>query len=116
MKKCVHVTHNGKVILKGKKDTTVGSWLAKIVKVENLGNQNQIIQNNYNQIILAAEIEATCTQKELVRLLNDTYKNHLMSGLSGAGPSFLMTLWDMLIPQAKSTINMLRNSRMNPLF
>jgi hypothetical protein len=43
-----------------------------------------------------------------------TFKNHLISGLSTTDPNFPMHLWDRLLPQAVLTLNLLRTSRINP--
>ena len=43
-----------------------------------------------------------------------TYKDHLIAGLSSYNPSFLLHLWDQLIPQATLTFNLLQPSRINP--
>ena len=43
-----------------------------------------------------------------------TYKNHLISGLASTDPKFPLHLWDRLIVQATLTLNLLRNSRLNP--
>ena len=43
-----------------------------------------------------------------------TFKNHFVAGLSTVHPEFPITEWDRLVPQAEMTLNMLRNSRMNP--
>ena len=42
------------------------------------------------------------------------HKNHLIVEIIGTDPSFPMMLWDKLIPQASTTINLPRNSRINP--
>ena len=40
-----------------------------------------------------------------------TWKHHFIAGLSSCDPSFPMGAWDLLIPQANITINLLRSSR-----
>ena len=42
-----------------------------------------------------------------------TFKDHLIAGLSSADPSFPMHLWCRLIPQATTTLNLLRPSTVN---
>jgi hypothetical protein len=44
----------------------------------------------------------------------DTWKCHFISGLSSVDPRFPMHLWCRLIPQATTTLNLLRPSRINP--
>jgi hypothetical protein len=43
-----------------------------------------------------------------------TFKNHLVAILCGTHPDFPLRLWDRLLPQAQLTLNLLRQSRINP--
>ena len=43
-----------------------------------------------------------------------TYKDHLISGMSSCDPNFPLHLWDCLIPHATLPLNFLRPSRLNP--
>ena len=43
-----------------------------------------------------------------------TWKDHFIAGLSSLDPNFPMHLWCRLIPQATTTLNLLRQSRINP--
>jgi hypothetical protein len=43
-----------------------------------------------------------------------TFKEHFVAGLSSVDPSFPMHLWDILLPQAEITLNLLRTSRLHP--
>ena len=43
-----------------------------------------------------------------------TFKNHFLSELSTVDPTFPVTEWDCLLPQAELTLNLLRSSRVNP--
>ena len=43
-----------------------------------------------------------------------TFKNHLIAGLCSCDPSFPITEWDRLLPQAVLTLNLLRAARVNP--
>ena len=43
-----------------------------------------------------------------------TWKNHFLAGLASTDPDFPIHLWDRLIQQATTTLNLLRNSRVNP--
>ena len=43
-----------------------------------------------------------------------TFKNHFVAGLATIHPEYPITEWDRLVPQAEMTLNMLRNSRVNP--
>jgi hypothetical protein len=43
-----------------------------------------------------------------------SFKDHLIAGLCSTDKAFPMHLWDRILPQAVITLNMLRNSRINP--
>jgi hypothetical protein len=43
-----------------------------------------------------------------------TWKNHFLAGLSSVNPRFPLRLWCQLLPQAELTLNLLRQSRVNP--
>jgi hypothetical protein len=43
-----------------------------------------------------------------------TIKDHLISVLCGTDDNFPAKLWDKLMPQVELTINLLRQSRINP--
>ena len=43
-----------------------------------------------------------------------TAKNHLAAGWWSTDPDFPMHLWDKTLPQAELTLNLLRQSRVNP--
>jgi hypothetical protein len=43
-----------------------------------------------------------------------TWKNHFIAILAAADDGFPLHLWDMLVPQANITLNLLRGSRINP--
>jgi hypothetical protein len=43
-----------------------------------------------------------------------TFKDHFVAVLCGADKGFPFNLWDLLLPQAKNMLNMLRLSRMTP--
>jgi hypothetical protein len=43
-----------------------------------------------------------------------TWKNHFCSGLVTCDPKFPLTEWDLLMPQADITLNLLRSSRRQP--
>jgi len=43
-----------------------------------------------------------------------TWKNHFCSGLATCDPKFPLTEWDLLMPQADITLNLLRASRRQP--
>jgi hypothetical protein len=43
-----------------------------------------------------------------------TIKEHFVLGLSSVYPAFPLHLWDILLPQAEITLNLLRTSRLHP--
>ena len=43
-----------------------------------------------------------------------TFKSHFIVGLSTTHPNFPLKQWDMLLPQAVLTLNLLRPSRLHP--
>ena len=43
-----------------------------------------------------------------------TWKKHFIAGLCSTDPSFPMAEWDRLVKQGEITLNLLRNSRVNP--
>ena len=43
-----------------------------------------------------------------------TFKNHFIAGLCSVDKNFPLHLWDKLLPQAETTLNLLRGSRLNP--
>ena len=43
-----------------------------------------------------------------------TFKNHLISGLSTCDASFPSLLWNKIVPQAQDSLNMLLTSRVHP--
>ena len=44
-----------------------------------------------------------------------TYKDHLIAGLSSCDPNFPFHFWDRLIPHATLTLNLLCPSCLNPI-
>jgi hypothetical protein len=43
-----------------------------------------------------------------------TFKNHFIAGLCSVDPNFPLRLWDRLLPQVTITLNLVRQSRLNP--
>jgi Reverse transcriptase (RNA-dependent DNA polymerase) len=43
-----------------------------------------------------------------------TWKNHFLAGLASLNPRFPLRYWSYLLPQAELTLNLLRQSRLNP--
>jgi hypothetical protein len=43
-----------------------------------------------------------------------TVKEHFVAGLSSVDPTFPLHVWDILLPQAEITLNLLQTSRLHP--
>jgi hypothetical protein len=43
------------------------------------------------------------------------FKNHFIAGLCSVDPNFPLCVWDRILPQATITLNLLRQSRINPM-
>ena len=71
-----------------------------------------IIQDEYKiQLELVPPVTHRINAAE-VSILN--FKAHFLSILAGTAPDFWPSLWDRLLPQAKITINLLRQSNATP--
>ena len=71
--------------------------------------------NMLEEQALKVQLVSPCNhRKNLAERAIKTCKNCLIAVLSGVDSSFPMTLWDAFIPQEKNTINLLRNSIINP--
>ena len=53
-------------------------------------------------------------RRNLAERAIQTWKNHFKAGLATTDPKFPLTAWDLLIPQANITLNLLRSARTNP--
>ena len=53
-------------------------------------------------------------RRNLAERAIQTFKSHFISILAGVDPSFPMSLWDRLVPQAVMTLNLLRQANENP--
>ncbi len=53
-------------------------------------------------------------RRNLAERAIQTFKSHFISILAGVDPSFPMSLWDRLLPQAVLTLNLLRQSNASP--
>jgi hypothetical protein len=55
-----------------------------------------------------------CHRRNAAERAIRTFKEHFVAGLSSVDPSFPLHLWDRLLPQAETTLNLLRTSRLHP--
>ena len=53
-------------------------------------------------------------RRNIAKRMIHTFKTHLLSMLAGVDPRFPVTRWDLLLNQAKITINLLCTSRIDP--
>jgi hypothetical protein len=55
-----------------------------------------------------------CHRRNVAERAIRTFKEHFVAGLSSVDPTFPLQLWDILLPQADITLNLLRTSRLHP--
>jgi hypothetical protein len=55
-----------------------------------------------------------CHRRNAAERAIQTFKEHFVAGLSSVDPTFPLHLWDILLPQAEITLNLLRTSRLHP--
>ena len=67
-------------------------------------------KNNIQYQLVPPNIHRQNSAERAIR----TFKNHLLANLAGADPDFPVSEWDRLLPQIQITLNLLRNSRVNP--
>jgi hypothetical protein len=55
-----------------------------------------------------------CRRRNAAERAIRIFKEHFVAGLSSVDSSFPMHLWDRLLPQAETTLNLMRTSRLHP--
>jgi hypothetical protein len=55
-----------------------------------------------------------CHRRNATERAIRTFKEHFVAGLSSVDPTFPLHLWDILLPQAEITLNLLPTSRLHP--
>jgi hypothetical protein len=55
-----------------------------------------------------------CHRRNAAERAIRTFKEHFVEGLSSVDPTFPLHLWDIFLPQAEITLNLLRTSRLHP--
>jgi hypothetical protein len=55
-----------------------------------------------------------CHRRNAAERAIQTFKEHFVAGLSYVDPAFPLHLWDILLPQAEITLNLLRTSILHP--
>ena len=97
------------------KRLTARGFKPKLAKMDNeiSDDVKSLLQHNED----IAEYELTPTGLHCLNLAErkiQTFKNHFISGLCSTHPDFPLNLWDELVPQCTLTLNLLRQSRLNP--
>ena len=99
-KKCHgRLTKNGHLCKKYILDNECSSQLKNALKVENI--ELELVPPHQHR------------QNAAERAIR-TFKNHFLAGLATCDPDFPLREWDRLLQQAEVTLNLLRNSRINP--
>jgi hypothetical protein len=55
-----------------------------------------------------------CHRRKAAEKEIHTFKEHFLVGLASVDPELPLHLWDILLPQAEMTLNLLRTSRQHP--
>jgi hypothetical protein len=109
----------------GKEETTIATFEEKIQYLTKRGFKPVLnIIDNVASKAIQAHLEANNIKIQLVEPHNhrvnaaeraiQTFKNHMIAGLSTCDSQFPSLLWDRLVPQAQDSLNMLRTSRVHP--
>ena len=72
--------------------------------------KNSLVHNNQSFELVPPNIHRRNAAEKAIC----TMKNHILSGLANCDKSFPILEWDRLLIQAEITLNLLRNSRVNP--
>ena len=73
--------------------------------------QDYYKQNDINLQFTPTHVHRSNDEERFIR----TWKDNLLSGISGVKSQFPMYLWDRLIPQDNITLNLLREYRVNSI-
>jgi hypothetical protein len=109
----------------GKSDTTIAVFEKQIQYLTKRGFKPTLnIINNVATKTIQTYLEANDIRIQLVEPNNhrvnaaeraiQTFKNHMLAGLSTCDEKFPSLLWDRIVPQAQDSLNMLRTSRAHP--
>ena len=72
--------------------------------------KNSLLINNQSFELVPPNMHRRNVAEKAIR----TMKNHILSGLATCDKNFPITEWDRLLAQGEITLNLLRNSRVNP--
>ena len=85
-------------------------------KIQRMDNE---VSNIFKEFLQAQHITLELTpahvhRRNAAERAIRTWKNHFLSGLASLNPRFPMRFWSYLLPQSEITLNLLRQSRINP--
>jgi hypothetical protein len=95
------------------KDLTARGFKPRLQKLDNEISddmENFMIQQDIDFQLTPAGLH----RRNLAERAIQTFKNHFISGLCSTHPDFPLVLWDKLLNQCLITLNLLRQSRVNP--
>ena len=72
--------------------------------------KNSLLKNKQQYELVPSNIHRCNAAEKAIR----TFKNHLLSGLASCDKKFPIQEWDRLLNQCEITLNLFRNSRINP--
>ena len=72
--------------------------------------KKSILKNNQAFELVPPHQHRRNTAERAIR----TFKNHPIAGIASCDPKFPIAEWDRILPQCELTLNLLRNSRINP--
>jgi hypothetical protein len=85
-------------------------------KLQTLDNEasatlkNFFTANDVNYQLLPPHCHSLNATERAIR----TFKEHFVAGISSVDPAFPLHLWDILLPQAEITLNLMRTSGLHP--
>jgi hypothetical protein len=85
-------------------------------KLQTLDNEASTALKNFftAQNIDYKLVRPHCHRRNAAERAIRNFKEHFVAGIASVEPSFPMHLWDILLPQAEITLNLLRTSRLHP--
>jgi hypothetical protein len=85
-------------------------------KLQALDNEASAALNNFftKHDIAYQLVPPHCHRRSAAERAIGTFKEYYVAGLFSVDPSFPLHLWDILLPQAGITLNLLRTSRLHP--
>ena len=88
------------------------SFCATLLCLDNKVSKDLIAHVEVEQLVyrLASPGDHTNPAKHAIQ----TFKNHFIAIISGTDPEFLSNCWDLLVPQAVITLNLLQSLQINP--